>query len=197
MLVFSTQLCELMPIYSYPWFHSPPFPLWISIPSNVLSSTYFLGKTFFFSKSFLGDPPLIFLEVCLKFRSMESLSRAVETHMESILAIMGAFGTIGSHPDEDYSMRRSQEWAYMAPMWTYIAPWRASAAPGLSCTCEDALVLMLMLMLESRRPTLSHEGSHWSHGGSPWGHVGSPWRAPQWVILIWMAPNGSKGSHLS
>ncbi len=41
------------------------------IPSNVLSSTYFLGKTFFFSKIFLGDPPLNFLEVCQKFRSME------------------------------------------------------------------------------------------------------------------------------
>ncbi len=41
------------------------------VPSNVLSSTYFLGKTFFFSKIFLGDPHLIFLEVCLKFRSME------------------------------------------------------------------------------------------------------------------------------
>jgi hypothetical protein len=51
---------------------------------------------------------------------MESLSRAVEAHMESILAQMGAFGTIGSHPDEDYSMRSSPEWAYMAPMWTYI-----------------------------------------------------------------------------
>ena len=50
---------------------------------------------------------------------------------------MGAFGTIGSHPDEDYSMRSSPQWAYMAPMWTYIAPWRASMAPGLSCTCED------------------------------------------------------------
>ncbi len=34
-----------------------------------------------------------------------NLSRAVEAHMESILAQMGAFGTIGSHPDEDYSMR--------------------------------------------------------------------------------------------
>ncbi len=43
----------------------------VQIPSNVLSSTYFLGKTFFFSKIILGDPPLIFLEVCLKFRSME------------------------------------------------------------------------------------------------------------------------------
>ncbi len=42
-----------------------------AIPSNVLSSTYFLGKTFFFSKIFLGDPPLNFLEVYLKFRSME------------------------------------------------------------------------------------------------------------------------------
>jgi hypothetical protein len=30
------------------------------VPSNVLSSTYFLGKTFFFSKIFLGDPPLNF-----------------------------------------------------------------------------------------------------------------------------------------
>jgi hypothetical protein len=69
--------------------------------------------------------------------AMESLSRAVEAHMESILAQMGAFGTIGSNPDEDYSMRSSPEWAYMAPMWTYIAPWRASMAPGLSCTCED------------------------------------------------------------
>ncbi len=66
-----------------------------------------------------------------------SLSRAVEAHMESILAQMGAFGTIGSHSDEDYSMRSSPEWAYMAPMWTYIALWRASMAPGLSCTCED------------------------------------------------------------
>ncbi len=52
----------------------------------------------------------------------ESLSRAVEAHMESILAQMGAFGTIWSHPDEDYSMRSSSELAYMAPMWTYIAP---------------------------------------------------------------------------
>jgi hypothetical protein len=43
----------------------------VLVPSNVLSSKYFLGKTFFFSKIFLGDPPLIFLEVCLKFRSME------------------------------------------------------------------------------------------------------------------------------
>jgi hypothetical protein len=50
--------------------------------------------------------------------AMESLSRAVKAHMESILAQMGAFGTIGSHPDEDYSMRSSPEWAYMAPMWT-------------------------------------------------------------------------------
>jgi hypothetical protein len=69
--------------------------------------------------------------------AMESLSRAVEAHMESILAQMGPFGTIGSHPDEDYSMRSSPEWACMAPMWTYIAPLRASMAPGLSCTCED------------------------------------------------------------
>ena len=46
--------------------------------------------------------------------AMESLSRAVEAHMESILAQTGAFGTIGSHPDEDYSMRSSPEWAYMA-----------------------------------------------------------------------------------
>jgi hypothetical protein len=46
--------------------------------------------------------------------AMESLSRAVEAHMESILAQMGAFGTIGSHPDEDYSMRSSPEWAYNA-----------------------------------------------------------------------------------
>ncbi len=30
------------------------------LPSNVLSLTYFLGKTFFFSKIFLGDPPLNF-----------------------------------------------------------------------------------------------------------------------------------------
>ncbi len=42
---------------------------------------------------------------------MESLSRDVEAHMESILAQMGAFGTIESHPDEDYSMRSSPEWA--------------------------------------------------------------------------------------
>jgi hypothetical protein len=35
--------------------------------------------------------------------AMKSLSRAVEAHMEPILAQMGAFGTIGSHPDEDYS----------------------------------------------------------------------------------------------
>ncbi len=27
------------------------------VPSNVLSSTYFLGKTFFLSKIFLGNPP--------------------------------------------------------------------------------------------------------------------------------------------
>ncbi len=45
-----------------------------SILSNVLSSTYFLGKTFFFSKIFLGDPPFNFLEVCLKFRSLERWS---------------------------------------------------------------------------------------------------------------------------
>ncbi len=51
--------------------HKPATPYYRSIPSNVLSSTYFLGKTFFFSKICLGDPPLIFLEVCLKFRSME------------------------------------------------------------------------------------------------------------------------------
>jgi hypothetical protein len=41
--------------------------------------------------------------------AMESLPRAVEAHMESVLAQMGAFGTIGSHPDEDYSMRSSPE----------------------------------------------------------------------------------------
>ena len=29
------------------------------------------GENIFFSKIFLGDPPLIFLEVCLKFSSME------------------------------------------------------------------------------------------------------------------------------
>jgi hypothetical protein len=69
--------------------------------------------------------------------AMESLSRAVEAHMESILVQMGAFGTIGSQADEDYSMRSCPEWTYMAPMGTYIAPWRASMAPGLSCTCED------------------------------------------------------------
>ncbi len=51
------------------------FHFWkYTVPSNVLSSTYFLGKTFFFSKIFLGDPPLIFLEVCLKFRSLERWS---------------------------------------------------------------------------------------------------------------------------
>ena len=36
------------------------------VPSNVLSSTYFLGKTFFFFKFFLADPPSNFLEVCIK-----------------------------------------------------------------------------------------------------------------------------------
>jgi hypothetical protein len=36
------------------------------------------------------------------------------SHMESILAQMGAFGTIGSHPDEDYSLRSSPGRAYMA-----------------------------------------------------------------------------------
>ncbi len=51
------------------------------VPSNVLSSTYFLGKTFFFSKIFLGDPPLIFLEVCLKFRSMERWSEKFHFHI--------------------------------------------------------------------------------------------------------------------
>jgi hypothetical protein len=50
------------------------------VPSNVLSSTYFLGKTFFFSKIFLGDPPLIFLVVCLKFRSMERWSEKFDFH---------------------------------------------------------------------------------------------------------------------
>jgi hypothetical protein len=72
--------------------------------------------------------------------AMESLSRAVEAHMESILAQMVAFGTIGSHPDEDYSMRSSPESAYMAPMWTYIAPLLLGGppwAPGVSCTCKD------------------------------------------------------------
>ncbi len=43
--------------------------------------------------------------------AMESLSRAVEAHMESKLAQMGAFGTIGSHLDENYSMRSSPKWA--------------------------------------------------------------------------------------
>ena len=51
------------------------------IPSNVLSSTYFLGKTFFFSKIFLGDPPLNFLEVCLKFRSLERWSEKIDFHI--------------------------------------------------------------------------------------------------------------------
>jgi len=84
---------------------------------------------------------------------LPSLSRAVEAHMGSILAQMGAIGTIGSHPDEDYSIRSSPEWAYMAPMWTYIAPWRASRAPGLSaharmCLCdpEDRIVPHRLLL---------------------------------------------------
>jgi hypothetical protein len=41
-------------------------------------------------------------------------SRVVEAHMESILAQMGAFRPIGSHPDEDYSMRSSPGRVYMA-----------------------------------------------------------------------------------
>ncbi len=52
------------------------------MPSNVLSLTFFLRKTFFFSKIFLGDPPpLIFLEVCLKFRSMERWSEKFDFHI--------------------------------------------------------------------------------------------------------------------
>ncbi len=31
MLVFSTQLCELLPLSPSLWFNSPPFPVWISI----------------------------------------------------------------------------------------------------------------------------------------------------------------------
>ncbi len=38
-----------------------------NLPSNVLSSTPFLGKTFFFFKFFLVDPSSKVLEVCLKF----------------------------------------------------------------------------------------------------------------------------------
>ncbi len=54
------------------------------VPSNVLSSTYFLGRTFFFSKIFLGDPPLIFLEVCPKFRSMERWREKFDFHIVSL-----------------------------------------------------------------------------------------------------------------
>jgi hypothetical protein len=37
------------------------------VPSNVLSSTPFLEKSFFIFYFFLADPPSNFLEVCLKF----------------------------------------------------------------------------------------------------------------------------------
>jgi hypothetical protein len=30
MLLFSTQLCKLLPFSPSPWFNSPPFPVWIS-----------------------------------------------------------------------------------------------------------------------------------------------------------------------
>jgi hypothetical protein len=50
----------------------------------LFSMKYFLGKTFFFSKIFLGDPPLSFLEVCPKFRSMERWSEKFDFHIESL-----------------------------------------------------------------------------------------------------------------
>ncbi len=53
-----TNTIHMYQFYFEYWWH---WTCWNSfLPSNVLSSTYFLGKTFFFSKIFLGDPPLNF-----------------------------------------------------------------------------------------------------------------------------------------
>jgi hypothetical protein len=86
--------------------------------------------------------------------AIESLSRPVEAHMESILAQMGASGTIGSHPDEDYSIRSYLEWAYMALTWTYIAPWRVVLhARMCPCDPEDQIMPQRLLLQQWQLPS--------------------------------------------
>ena len=91
--------------------------------------------------------------------AMESLSRAVEAHKESILAQMGAFGTIGSHPDEDYSMRALQS----GPTWLQCGtilllggpPWlQGCLAHARICLCdlEDQIVPQRLLLQQWQLP---------------------------------------------
>jgi hypothetical protein len=67
--------------------------------------------------------------------------------MESILAQIGGFGTIGSHPDEDYSMRSPPEWA----TWLQCGPilllggptWlQGCLAHARMCLCDPEAQIM-------------------------------------------------------